>query len=490
MIVKENMLKKKRIEINEKSMTIAFVFLAFILMTAWTMTQPFNAGPDEPMRYLVADYILWHHGALPKGDDPAVRNEVWGISYAYYPVLSYMVSALFMKISRLFGVRGADMIKAARMADVLFVTGAVYFVIKASGKLFPKEKYSGEVRWLFVALAGFMPQAIFLGTYVNTDSLALLAAAIILYAWASYLREKWTWKNCMMLAVGMAVCALSYFNAYGWILCSFFFFCLTILLCREEPFSKRVRFLLSRGAAIAGVTVALCGWWFIRNAVLYNGDFLGRKSCAECAEKYAQKDYRPSLYPTPEKWGWTWKDIIFYQDPGWYHNWILTVCVSFIGTFGLMEIYMPYTVSKMYIVFFAAGILSVLFVKETFSLRKSMYIVQKKTLADDILKVRTKVTSKKWSDEGIFHLMMVLLIIIPVILYMYYVYYSDNQAQGRYLMPALYPLMYFVTLGWNNILKKVIKNGKVRSWVYRVATALLVISPFACWAFLVVPFYA
>ena len=119
-----------------------------------------------------------------------------------------------------------------------------------------------------------------------------------------------------------------------------------------------------------------------------------------------------------------------------------------------------------------------------------MYIIQKKTLADDILKVRTKVTSKKWSDKGIFHLMMVLLIIIPVILYMYYVYYSDNQAQGRYLMPALYPLMYFVTLGWNNILKKVIKNGKVRSWVYRVAIALLVISPFACWAFLVVPFYA
>ena len=96
---------------------------------------------------------------------------------------------------------------------------------KASGKLFPKEKYSREVRWLFAALAGFMPQAIFMGTYVNTDSLALLAAAMILYAWASYLREDWTWKNCILLAVGMAVCALSYYNAYGWILCSFFFFC-------------------------------------------------------------------------------------------------------------------------------------------------------------------------------------------------------------------------------------------------------------------------
>ena len=47
----------------------------------------------------VADYIYKHHGALPGGDDPAVRNKVWGISYAYYPVVSYMVSALFMRIS-------------------------------------------------------------------------------------------------------------------------------------------------------------------------------------------------------------------------------------------------------------------------------------------------------------------------------------------------------------------------------------------------------
>ena len=117
------------------------------------------------------------------------------------------------------------------------------------------------------------------------------------------------------------------------LLCSFFFFCLTILLGREEPFPQRIRFLFSRGIVIAGVTILLCGWWFIRNAVLYNGDFLGRRSCAECAEKYAQKDYRPSLYPTPEKLKWSWKDIIFYQDPGWYHNWALTVCVSFIGTF-------------------------------------------------------------------------------------------------------------------------------------------------------------
>lgn len=291
MNVKEDMSKK--IEINEKSMTIAFVLLAFIILTVWAMTQPFNAGPDEHMRYLVANYIYTHHGALPKGDDEAVRNATWGISYAYYPVVSYMVSAVFMRIVRFFGNPGNYMFRAARMADVLFVTGAVYFLVKASGKLFSKEKYSKEARWLFAALAGFMPQAIFLGTYVNTDSLALLAAAMLLYVWASYLKEDWTWKNCILLAVGMAICALSYYNAYGWILCSFFFFCLTILLCREEAFGQRVKFLFSRGLAITGVTLGLCGWWFIRNGLLYNGDILGRKASAACAEKYALKDYLP-----------------------------------------------------------------------------------------------------------------------------------------------------------------------------------------------------
>ena len=40
-------------------------------------------------------------------------------------------------------------------------------------------------------------------------------------------------------------------------------------------------------------------------------------------------------------------------------------------------------------------------------------------------------------------------------------------------MPALYPLMYFVTLGWNNILTKTVKNEKVRSLIYRVLTVLL-----------------
>ena len=168
-------MEKKKIWKDERVQAGVLVLAAFLLLTAWAFMQPLGAGPDEKMRYMVAQYLHEHPGKLPLGDEPTIRDATWGISYAYYPILSYMVSAVFMGIAGLFHASADGLLHAARMADVLFVTGAVYFVVKASGKLFPKEG-----RWLFAVLAGFMPQALFLGTYVNTDSLALLSMAMIL----------------------------------------------------------------------------------------------------------------------------------------------------------------------------------------------------------------------------------------------------------------------------------------------------------------------
>ena len=240
---------------------------------------------------------------------------------------------------------------------------------------------------------------------------------------------------------------------------------------------------------IAVVTIALCGWWFVRNAILYDGDFIGRKACAECAEKYAAIDYRPSRYPTPEKLKWTWKDILLYQDPGWQHNWLLTVLVSFIGTFGLMQIYMPYGVSKVYFLFFGLGGVGILSMLGMFYPKKRTVVKERKTSGSEKLKIKTVTVSDKWDRKGIFHLLMILLILIPVGLFMYYVYYSDNQAQGRYIIPALYPAMYFVTVGWKRLLERFVKKEKIRMWIYRVLSVLLVASPFLCYIFLVVPFY-
>lgn len=42
---------------------------------------------------------------------------------------------------------------------------------------------------------------------------------------------------------------------------------------------------------------------FIRNAMLYDGDFLGMRSLTEASEMYAREDIKPSNRPTPMNLG-------------------------------------------------------------------------------------------------------------------------------------------------------------------------------------------
>ena len=159
-------MEKKKIWKDERVQAGVLVLAAFLLLTAWAFMQPLGAGPDEKMRYMVAQYLHEHPGKLPLGDEPTIRDATWGISYAYYPILSYMVSAVFMGIAGLFHASADGLLHAARMADVLFVTGAVYFVVKASGKLFPKEG-----RWLYAAgiVSGNLCKYGFPGTFIYGD---------------------------------------------------------------------------------------------------------------------------------------------------------------------------------------------------------------------------------------------------------------------------------------------------------------------------------
>ena len=113
-----------------------FLTAVFLLLVIWAAILPFDQAADERMRYNVVDYIV-RHNALPHGDDPELRNEVWGISYAFNPILSYMVSALFVKVVKLFTDSFDVILFAARFVNVLLGTGTAYFVMKL-GKRFLK----------------------------------------------------------------------------------------------------------------------------------------------------------------------------------------------------------------------------------------------------------------------------------------------------------------------------------------------------------------
>ena len=62
--------------------------------------------------------------------------------------------------------------------------------------------------------------------------------------------------------------------------------------------------------------------------------------------------------------------------------------------------------------------------------------------------------------------------VIPFGLSLYNSYFSDYQPQGRYLMPMLIPLMYFVTKGLQNVLEHFVKPEKTEP-VIRMITVML-----------------
>lgn len=395
---------------------LLFLYLAvfFSVASIIALTQPhadtpplYGNPPDEPGRYLVSRYIC-EYGRLPNGFDPEIRIPNYGISYAFYTMLPYIIQGLAMRLVHIFTDSELILLYTARMINVLCGTGMAALVYGIGNRVFWDRRF----KWLFCLLTMFLPQSLFLHTYVNTDSMALFSTALMGYALVRAYGEGFSVRNCLMLAAGIIVCALSYYNAYGAILGSIFLF-FGYFLQRENG---KLRYdgaeMLKKGCLISAVVLLGIGWYFIRNAVLYDGDFLGLDSLIRCGQMYGNPPYAQSYaargIPLIE---------MFRETP--YFSGLLN---SFIASYGSMAIYGGLWMYRLYKVIFAVGLLGGLLPRrreDGCPLRKRLWI----------------------------HGSLILCIAIPVVLCIYYSYTMDYQYQGRYIMPGLLPFMYYVTAG-------------------------------------------
>ncbi len=410
--------------------------------------MPFNSCPDESMRYQVAEYI-YIHGKLPHGAEESIINPIWGFSYAFYPMLAYIIGAVFMKFTSIFTTDPSWLVLAARMVSVLCGVGMAIFTIKIGKKVF-----KGWHALIFIAIVLFLPQSVYMFTYVNTDSLALFSISIIVYMWIKGLETKWDIKYCIGLAIGISVCALSYYNAYGFILCSIILFGLSTLLCYEKKWDYQT--MIKKGLIISMIVLALIAWWYIRNYILYDGDILGLNVTNYYGELYAQDGMKPSqrALKTPQAIGMSVWDMLTKGYNGSPDSWLKIATSSFIGCFGYMTIFLSDRITDLYWMFFIFGLLcTCIRFKENYALTEN----------------------KCMRKEGLFNWCMGLALVIPNVLNIYNSYTSDYQAQGRYSLPMLIPLAYFVTKGVCDLLELVIKNKKVRDVIYILGSAGLLI---------------
>lgn len=423
-------------EKNKKNLKILakILFLVYIFILCFTIarTTKFDSAPDEKMKYDVCQYIF-KNGKLPRGYDESIRNEIWGISYAFTPILSYVISAVFMKITSFFTQNEYAILVSARLVSVLCITGYAAMCIKIADKLF-----KGCYKILFVALVTMLPQLIYLGTYINNDSLALFAASIIVYGWILGLKENWSWKSSIITAIGIGICALSYYNAYGYLLSS-------ILIYFGSCIVKRinVKEMLKKGITIALIAIAIAGWWFVRSYILYDGDFLAFNVQKKYSEMYAQEPYKPSNRPTPANQ----KIKLSYML--WNMKWIEITVQSLIGLFGYMNVEMNARIYLLYKCIFIMGILGIII--------KLIQYITNTIQNKNVLPTRQSEKIKN-KEKILFNITMLITLIIPIVLSIYYSYFSDFQAQGRYIMPLIIPLIYFVVEGYQTLINDKVKN--------------------------------
>lgn len=399
---------------TKKKRSIVIIYLLLYLVTALTVAlhQPLRDTfpslcnpPDEHSRYMVPLYIS-EHGSLPTGFEEELFSEDCRWTYGFYTLLPYIIQGYTMRIVNLFTDLALALLYTARLVNVLFGFLTAWMTLLIGKILFADDR----IRWLFCFLVTFLPQSLFLHTYVNPDSLCLLSTALMVYGMISGLKEGFTWKPCVFLTAGIILCALSYYNAYGYIISSMLVFTIGFLHKKEGRWQFSWKEFLGRGAVIAALVLLCISWSFIRNYLLYDGDFIGLTT---------KENFIKSFGIIRESYESQGKSLISMLAGTTFFP---KMAVSFIANYGSNTIYTWWIVYVFYLLLFAAGIFGMIFCKE-------------------------KISDEKSSSWRFFYFNLLFCIIMPLFLTIRYSYTVDYQPQGRYMMPALIPLMYFICHG-------------------------------------------
>ena len=391
--------------------------LFFFLVCLYFVIQlKVSDAPDEAMRLYVPKFIALH-GTLPTGLEWETIDSTWGISYALYPYLPSILGGYLARLAMTFGAGEGAILICSRLISALAGTGALYLFHKIGLLLF--EDYGKSA--LFATLCAFLPQFVFLCTYHNNDSLSVFAMALQVYFWVRAARQGWTVKNCIGIAVGCGITALTYYFGCAYIIASIFFFFVSNAV-QKNGGKKMLKSLI----IIVVITAVVAGWFFLRNAYLHGGDFLGFRTSRMTALTYAEEGFKPGSRPSLAEQGVPLKAAFFGDYFG--QRWFVNSWKSFIGSFSYLSVNLHEIFYKLYTAFYFVGL--VLFVVIGFW--------------------------KQWAKTRIWRVLFYTLLIaggVTVAFSMYNTYFSDYQAQGRYVIGGMIPLMMFVTIGYGQLVK-------------------------------------
>lgn len=411
-----------------------------------------DGGPDETMRALLPRCIV-NGVVFPSGYDTCAIFIYNNWSYAFYPqLLPAYFSAFFMFIAKLFTSETTIIYVSGRLASVLFAVGGLFAIaqtvklistsnsVDSRGLLHQRTQtwqYKVPVLQLFaVILLGFWPQYTFLASYMNNDIAAICGVCILIYALCDGLKRLWRFRSCALLALGIIVGGLSYWNCYGFILVAVIVFIWSVLF--QYGNNRQAWKMIVLTAAACAVCVLP---WFVLNLVRY-GDITGLSAFRDAQNAWVVSGNQAPQTPYAKGF----KSLLFDDAI------VLTTIVSFVGNLACMTHPIPLTLAFLYLGTVLMGI--------------GMMAGHLPTL---------------WRNHN-FKLLSVALIVaclITIFLFMSYIQNIDYQLQGRYVIYLLPVLLIAFFVG-------VDRSYEFKNW--RICIPLGLISSY--WVIACVQFFA
>lgn len=399
----------------------------FLFATLFAFFVPVFEVPDEPAHLAYINFLS-ERGELPNQYDQARTIPDEG----HQPPLYYALGALLCRASMPDGIVKVESVIQRPPGSDLPENIPIYRHL--TGRIFPSSsdrhgfylirmmsvgmgllnlffiyllarRILHDVCWALVpvAFAATLPQFLFISGGINNDNLANLLSTVCLYRLYLVLTAPeesrgYLWLG-IFLGLGLITKKTLFFVIPGILLVAAYL----LWKRRAEP-----KDLLKNLLLLFGVTLLLSGWWYVRNYQLY-GEFLGTEM---------EKHTLPGLVDEKSLFS------RYFLKSFW-----LTTGVSFIASFGWMNVTLPSPVFAFYFLILLIGIGGFLL-----SWRRGQ------------------------NPHALFITLFILLCFGGVVYYNL----TYTQPQGRFLFPALSLIGIGLAFGWREMLLRLLPER--RAW--------------------------
>lgn len=424
----------KTLTAKEKRYILLLVLFSFLLYLLWAIIIPYNRAPDEYQRFDIVRFIFKYR-SLPLAGDKRLEYGPYGITYATTPYFPYIISALMSMALKAIGLN-IPLYLSSRLLSVISGTGTVFFTFFICKKLFKES----NLKYYVPCILATIPQFAFINSYTNQDSFTIFLTSIMIYLWFKGVEDNWDYKTVVLTGITSGIMLLSYLNGYTIILATL----LIVLISYKDKLSKTFLYKL---LLCIFVMFLVSAWFFIRNAVHYNGDFLGLRYMSELSETLAWDRFKPSLRATLARRNLGVWHLFFHT------SWIKTTFKSFWAVFDYMTIHIKPSYYAFILILNIAGLAGVI----------GLII---KNVKNGVL---------KGIKDNKIYFTLIFSIIISTLLHIYYSVYSDYQPQGRYMFPALVPIVLLLFKGLYEVMAE-----RYRDYAYKALTFIFISVNFYC----------